>query len=161
MTIKTGDRLPEARFMVMTPSGPTPKTGEEIFSGKRVVLFAVPGAFTPTCHLKHLPGFLNNVSEFKAKGVDTIACTAVNDVFVMDAWAKTTGAQNDILFLADGSGDFAKAIGMDLDASAGGLGIRSQRYAMLVEDAVVKMVNLEDVPSEANQSSAEVLLGAL
>lgn len=161
MKIAPGNRLPDAHFTVMTPSGPADKTTSDVFSGKRVVLFAVPGAFTPTCHVSHLPGFLNNIDAFKAKGVDLIACTAVNDVFVMDAWAKSTGAQNQIMFLADGSGDFAKAIGLELDASGKGLGLRSHRYAMLVEDGVVKALNVEDIPGKAEMSSAEVLLAAL
>ena len=161
MAIAIGSRLPEATFKVVTPSGPGTKTTGEVFSGKRVVLFAVPGAFTPTCHSNHLPGYLENLDAFKAKGVDLVACTAVNDVFVLDAWAAATGAQGKILFLADGNGDFAKAVGLDLDASGIGLGLRSQRYAMLVEDGVVKVLNLEDVASNAEQSSAAAILAAL
>ncbi len=161
MAIAIGSRLPEATFKVVTPSGPGTKTTGEVFSGKRVVLFAIPGAFTPTCHSNHLPGFLENLDAFKAKGVDLVACTAVNDVFVLDAWAAATGAQGKILFLADGNGDFAKAVGLDLDATGNGLGLRSKRYAMLVEDGVVKVLNVEDVASNAEQSSAAAILAAL
>lgn len=161
MAIAIGSRLPEATFKVVTPSGPGTKTTGEVFSGKRVVLFAVPGAFTPTCHSNHLPGFLQNLDAFKAKGVDLVACTAVNDVFVLDAWAAATGAQGKILFLADGNGDFAKAIGLDLDATGIGLGLRSKRYAMLVEDGVVKVLNIEEAASNAEQSSAAAILAAL
>src|ERR1700752_2709427 len=142
--IKVGDRLPNATFMTMTPEGPKPKTTDELFKGKKVVLFAVPGAFTPTCHKNHLPGFLANGDAIKAKGVDAIAVTAVNDVFVMTEWKKATGAEGKIEFLADGNGDFAKALDLTMDGSAGGLGLRSKRYAMLVEDGVVKQLNIED-----------------
>jgi peroxiredoxin len=161
MAIAIGSRLPEATFSVMTPSGPGTKTTAEIFNGKRVVLFAVPGAFTPTCHRNHLPGFLENVDAFKAKGADLVACTAVNDLFVLDAWGAATGSQGKITFLSDGNGEFAKAIGLSLDASGAGLGVRSQRYAMLVEDGVVKALNIEDVASNAEQSSAANLLAAM
>jgi len=158
MTIKVGDRLPNATFTVMTADGPKPQTSDEIFKGKKVVLFAVPGAFTPTCHKNHLPGFLQNVDKIKAKGVDTIAVTGVNDVFVMDAWKKNTQADGKIEFLADGSGAFAKAIGLSLDLAERGLGLRSQRYAMVVEDGVVKTLNIEDAPGKADLSGAENLL---
>lgn len=161
MAIAEGSRLPEVTFKLMTPSGPASKTTSEIFGGRRVVLFGVPGAFTPTCHNSHLPGFLDNMDAFKAKGVDLIACTAVNDVFVMEAWAGATGAQNKILFLADGNGDFAKATGLDLDASGNGLGLRSKRYAMLLDDGVVTKLNIEEVSSKAEMSSASVLLDGL
>jgi glutaredoxin/glutathione-dependent peroxiredoxin len=158
MSIKVGDRIPEAKFRVMSESGPAVKTTEEVFKGKKVVLFAVPGAFTPTCHNNHLPGFLKNADAIKAKGVDTIAVTGVNDVFVMDAWKKATGAEGKIEFLADGNGDFAKAIDLALDASGIGLGLRSRRYAMLVEDGVVKKLSVESEPGKAEVSSAENLL---
>jgi peroxiredoxin len=158
MPIKVGDRIPEAKFRVMSASGPAWKTTDEVFKGKKVVLFAVPGAFTPTCHNNHLPGFLKNADTIKGKGVDTIAVTGVNDVFVMDAWKKATGAEGKIDFLADGNGDFAKAIDLALDASGGGLGLRSRRYAMLVEDGVVKKLSIEDEPGKAEISSAENLL---
>jgi glutaredoxin/glutathione-dependent peroxiredoxin len=161
MTIKVGDRLPTAKFTVMTPDGPQPKTTDDIFKGKKVVLFAVPGAFTPTCHNNHLPGFLKNADAIKSKGINTIAVTGVNDVFVMDAWKKATGADTKIEFLADGSGDFAKALGLTADLVARGLGVRSQRYSMLVEDGVVKKLNIEDAPGKADVSSAENLLKQL
>jgi peroxiredoxin len=161
MAIAVGSRLPEITFRAMTPSGPAQRTTNEVFSGKRVVLFAVPGAFTPTCNNMHLPGFLSNLDAFKAKGVDEVVCTAVNDVFALTAWAKATGAQDKITFLADGNGEFARAIGLDLDASAAGLGVRSKRYAMLVEDGAVKILNVEDAPGKAEQSSAEALLSAI
>jgi len=158
MTIKVGDRLPEAKFRVMGPDGPAVKTTGEVFKGKKVVLFAVPGAFTPTCNNNHLPGFLKNADAFKAKGIDTIAVTGVNDVFVFDAWKKSTGAGGKIEFLADGNGEFAKALDLSLDGSGAGLGIRSKRYAMLVEDGVVKKLNIEDAPGKAEASSADNLL---
>jgi len=158
MAIKVGDRLPQAKFRVMSAEGPGWKTTDEIFKGKKVVLFGVPGAFTPTCHRNHLPGFLQNASAIKAKGVDTIAVTGVNDVFVMDAWKKASNGEGKIEFLADGNGDFAKAIDMTIDASGNGLGMRSKRYAMLVEDGVVKTLNIEDAPGKAEISSAENLL---
>lgn len=158
MSIKVGDRIPEAKFRVMSEGGPAWKTTDEVFKGKKVVLFAVPGAFTPTCHINHLPGFLKNADAIKAKGVDTIAVTGVNDVFVMDAWKKATGAEGKIEFLADGNGDFAKAIDLALDASGVGLGLRSRRYAMLVEDGVVKKLSVESEPGKAEVSSAENLL---
>jgi peroxiredoxin len=161
MTIKVGDRLPTATFTVMTADGPKPKTTDEMFKGKKIVLFAVPGAFTPTCHKNHLPGFLQNAGAIKSKGIDAIAVTGVNDVFVMDAWKKSTGAEGKIEFLADGSGEFAKALGLTADLVARGLGIRSQRYSMLVEDGVVKTLNIEDSPGKAEISSAETLLKQL
>ena len=158
MAINIGDRLPEGKFRVMGPDGPAVKTTDEIFKDKKVVLFAVPGAFTPTCNNNHLPSFLRNADALKAKGVDTIAVTGVNDVFVMEAWKKATGAAGKIEFLSDGNGDFAKALDMTLDVSGHGLGIRSKRYAMLVENGVVKQLNVEDVPVKAEVSSAENLL---
>jgi peroxiredoxin len=161
MAIKVGDRLPEAKFRVMTAEGPGWKTIDEVFKGKKVVLFAVPGAFTPTCHKNHLPGFLQNADAIKAKGVDTIAVTAVNDGFVMDAWKKASSAEGKIEFLADGNGDFAKAIDMTLDGSGNGLGLRSKRYSMLVEDGVVKKLNVEEAPGKAETSGADALLKQL
>jgi glutaredoxin/glutathione-dependent peroxiredoxin len=159
--IKVGDRLPSSKFKVMTAEGPAEKTTDDIFKGKKVVLFAVPGAFTPTCHRNHLPGFLNNADAIKAKGVSTIAVTGVNDVFVMDAWKKASGAEGKIEFLADGSADFAKAIGLQLDATAGGLGIRSKRYSMLVDDGVVKSLAVEEAPGKAELSGADALMKVL
>ena len=161
MPIKVGDRLPNATFRVMTPDGPKPKTTEEVFKGKKVVLFAVPGAFTPTCHKNHLPGFVKNAEAIKGKGIDAIAVTSVNDPFVQDAWKKASDPDNKIDFLADGSGDFAKAVGMELDASANGLGMRSKRYCMVVEDGVVKSLNIEDAPGKADISGADNLLKSL
>ena len=159
--IKVGDRLPNTKFKVMTAEGPAERTTDDVFKGKKVVLFAVPGAFTPTCHKNHLPGFLNNADTIKGKGVDTIAVTGVNDVFVMDAWKKATGAEGKIEFLADGSADFAKALELSLDASAGGLGIRSKRYSMIVEDGVVKALNVEEAPGKADLSGADNLIKQL
>ena len=161
MAIKVGDRLPSATFMTMTADGPKPQTTDDIFKGKKVVLFAVPGAFTPTCHKNHLPGFLTNADAIKGKGIDTIAVTGVNDVFVMDAWKKNTAAEGKIEFLADGSAAFAKAIGLSVDLGERGLGTRSQRYAMVVEDGVVKTLNVEDAPGKAEVSGAENLLKGL
>ena len=160
MAIKVGDRLPEAKFRVMTAEGPGWKTTDEVFKGKKVVLFAVPGAFTPTCHKNHLPGFVQNADAIKAKGVATIAVTSVNDVFVMDAWQKSTAADK-AEFLADGNGEFAKAIDLAFDASANGLGTRSRRYSMLVEDGVVKKLNIEEAPGKVEVSGGDALLKQL
>ena len=159
--IKVGDRLPEAKFRVMTAEGPAVKTTDDIFKGKKVVLFAVPGAFTPTCHKNHMPGYVQNAGAIKGKGIDTIAVTGVNDVFVMDAWKKASGAEGKIDFLSDGNGDFAKALDLTMDGSAGGLGLRSKRYSMLIEDGVVRQLNIEDAPGKAETSSAETLLRQL
>src|SRR5437868_497911 len=161
MAIKVGDRLPNTTFTTMTADGPKPQTTDDIFKGKKVVLFAVPGAFTPTCHKNHLTGFLQNADKIKAKGIDTIAVTGVNDVFVMDAWKKNTDTDGKIEFLADGAAAFAKAIGLSLDLSERGLGMRSQRYAMVVEDGVVKTLNIEEAPGKADISGAENLLKGL
>ena len=161
MPIKPGEALPEAAFRVMTPDGPAVRSTSDIFKGKRVVLFAVPGAFTPTCHRNHLPGFLSHRDEILAKGIDAIAVTAVNDVFVMDNWAKDSGGAGRIDFLADGNGDFAKAIDMQRDLTAGGLGVRSQRYSMVVDDGVVEIVNVEETPGTAEASGAAKLLAQL
>ncbi len=157
MTIKVGDRLPETTFTVMGPDGPASRTTAEVFSGKKVALFAVPGAYTPTCHKQHLPGFVDREAELKGKGVDTIACTAVNDVFVLAHWAKDCDAEGKVLMLADGSAEFAKKIGLDIDLTARGLGVRSKRYAMLVDDGVVKMLNVEDAPPAHDKSSAATM----
>jgi peroxiredoxin len=158
MPIKVGDRLPNATFRVMTPDGPKPKTTDEVFKGKKVVLFAVPGAFTPTCSKNHLPGFVSNADTIKGKGVDAIAVTSTNDAFVQNAWKQATDPEGKIDFLSDGNADFAKALGLDLDASAMGLGTRSKRYSMIVEDGVVKSLNIEDAPGKADISGAENLL---
>lgn len=157
MAIKVGDKLPDTGFTVMTAEGPSKTPTAEIFAGKKVALFAVPGAFTPTCQQQHMPGFVTRVDELKAKGIDTIACTAVNDIFVLTEFAKATGAEGKILMLADGSGDFAKAVGLDIDLGSFGLGLRSKRYSMLVEDGVVKVLNVEDIPPQHDKSSAATL----
>jgi peroxiredoxin len=161
MSISVGDELPEANFAVMTSGGPAGKSTSEVFAGKKVAVFAVPGAFTPTCHLKHLPGFLDHLNDFKDRGVDTVACISVNDIFVLDAWARNAGAEDKILFLADGNCEFTIAIGLEFDASTVGLGERSKRYAMLVDDGVVKVLNVEDAPASAIISSADELLKSL
>jgi len=162
MTINVGDRLPEAKFRVMTTEGPAWKTTDEVFKGRKVALFAVPGAFTPTCSNLHMPSFLNNIDAIKAKGVHTVAVTGVNDVFVMEAWKKASGADGKIEFLADGNGEFAKGIGMDFDGSGGGLGaVRSRRYSMLVEDGTVKKLNIEEAPGKCEVSGGQTLLGQL
>jgi peroxiredoxin len=161
MPIKVGDRLPNATFRVMTPDGPKPKTTDEVFKGKKVVLFAVPGAFTPTCSKNHLPGFVSNADTIKGKGIDAIAVTSTNDAFVQNAWKQATDPEGKIDFLSDGNADFAKALGLDLDASAMGLGTRSKRYSMIVEDGVVKSLNIEDAPGKADISGAENLLKQL
>ncbi|HLW93400.1 MAG TPA: peroxiredoxin [Roseiarcus sp.] len=161
MTIKIGDRLPDATFRLVTEDGPQPVATKEFFSGKKVVLFGLPGAFTPTCHKNHLPGFIANEQAFKAKGVDAIAMTSVNDHHVLAAWSKAAGADGKVNFLADGNADFAKATGLDFDASAGGLGVRSKRYAMLVEDGVVKKLNIEEAPGKVDLSGAEHLLAEI
>ncbi|WP_075219848.1 peroxiredoxin [Acuticoccus yangtzensis] len=161
MTIAVGDTLPAATFKTMTADGPSEVSTEELTKGRKVVVFGVPGAFTPTCHNNHLPGFLTNYDDIKSKGVDEIAVVSVNDVFVMNAWTKATEAGGKITFLADGSAAFTKAVGLDLDASGIGMGIRSKRYAMLVEDGVVKVLNIEDAPGKAVESSAEELMKSL
>lgn len=158
--IKVGDRVPTAKLTAATPDGPKEMTTDEIFAGKKVVLFAVPGAFTPTCSARHLPGYLQNFDAFKTKGVDTVACVAVNDPFVMGAWAKDQGVDGRILMLADGAGAFTKSLGLELDLTARGLGIRSQRYAMVIEDGKVKSMNVEP-PGGFDVSKAETVLGAL
>ena len=157
MTIKVGDRLPETSFTTMGADGPKPMTTADVFNGKKVALFAVPGAYTPTCTKAHMPGFVERVAELKKKGFDTIACTAVNDVFVLTQWAKDTGAEGKIVMLADGSADFAKKLGLEIDLNARGLGVRSKRYAMAVENGTVKILNVEDAPPSHEKSSAATL----
>ncbi|HEV7439976.1 MAG TPA: peroxiredoxin [Methylobacterium sp.] len=157
MTIQVGDHLPQATFRVNGPEGPQARTTDDVFKGRRVVLVGVPGAFTPSCHRNHLPGFVAKLEEIKARGIDAVAVTAVNDVFVLDAWAKASGAEG-IEFLADGNGDFAKATGLDMDGTGFGLGIRSKRYSALIEDGVVRILNIEESPSKAEASGAEALL---
>ncbi len=160
MAIKIGDKLPDATFMEMTVDGPKPVKTSEVFAGKTIALFAVPGAYTPTCSARHLPGYVDKADELKAKGVDGIVCTSVNDVFVMGAWGKSASATEAVRFLADGNGAFAKAIGLELDASGFGMGHRSQRYSMLVKDGVVAELNVE-AGGEFKVSSADYLLGQL
>jgi peroxiredoxin len=160
MAIKVGDHVPSSTFTVMTSDGPKPLSSDDLFHGKKVVLFAVPGAFTPTCHKNHLPGFVKNLAAIKAKGISTIAVTGVNDVFVMDAWKKASGGDG-IEFLADGSGNWAKALGLTADLTERGLGVRSQRYAMVVDNGVIKTLNVEDAPGKADISGADNLLKGL
>jgi peroxiredoxin len=160
MSIKVGERLPQAKFRVMTAEGPAWKSTDDIFKGKKVALFAVPGAFTSTCHKMHVPSIVQNADALKAKGVNTVAVTSVNDVFVMDAWQKASGADN-VEFLADGNGEFAKAIDLTLDASGNGLGLRSKRYAMLVDDGVVKKLNIEAAPGKVEVSGGDALVKQL
>ncbi|MBI3701808.1 MAG: peroxiredoxin [Afipia sp.] len=161
MTIKVGDKLPEAKFRVMTGEGPQVKTTDDIFKGKKVALFAVPGAYTGTCHKMHMPSIFLNAYAIKGKGIDTIAVVSVNDVFVMNAWKRDTDQRDEATFLADGNGDFTKAIGMDFDGSGNGLGTRSKRYSMLVEDGVVRKFNLEANPGKVEVSGGDTLLGQL
>ena len=160
MTIKPGDKLPAAEFSVMTADGQQKLSTDVIFAGRKVVLFAVPGAFTPTCSMNHLPGYLAACDAIKAKGVDTIACTSVNDVYVMNAWGKANGTDGKIMMLADGNGDFARAVGLNVDLKAAGMGERSRRYSMLVENGVVKTLNVED-KSGVNVSGADTMLQQL
>jgi peroxiredoxin len=160
MTIKAGDKMPAGTFKTMTKDGPQNLTTDQLFAGKKVVLFSVPGAFTPTCDAKHLPGFVEKAGELKAKGVDTVACMAVNDVFVMNAWGKHSGVEEKVLMLADGNGDYARALGIELDASGFGMGIRGQRFALIVDNGVAKGVFVEG-PGEFKVSSAEHVLGQL
>jgi glutaredoxin/glutathione-dependent peroxiredoxin len=159
--IQVGDRLPAANLKRLTADGIKDMPVAELTRGKKVVLFAVPGAFTPTCSEQHLPGFLQQVAAFKAKGIDTIACVAVNDPFVLNAWDKASAVDGRIELLSDGNAEFTKAIGLDFDASAVGLGTRSKRYAMVVDDGVVRTLLIEDVPSKAQKSSAESVLATL
>lgn len=161
MTIKVGDKIPDSKFRVMTAEGPGWKSTDDVFKGKTVALFAVPGAFTGTCHKMHMPSITLNANAIKAKGVNTIAVTAVNDIFVMQAWKCDTDQKDQVEFLADGSADFAKAIGLDADFSAGGMGVRSRRYSMLVEDGVVKKLNVEEKPGAVEVSGGDTLLGQI
>ncbi|GAA0301583.1 peroxiredoxin [Sphingomonas oligophenolica] len=160
MTISVGDRLPSTTLVKATANGPEQISSDEYFKGRKVALFSVPGAFTPTCSAKHLPGYLDKADELKAKGVDEIACTAVNDAFVMDAWSKSADAGGKVTMLADGNGSFAEAVGLTMDVTKFGLGKRGQRYSMLVNDGVVEQLNVE-APGEFNVSSAEHLLSEL
>jgi peroxiredoxin len=160
MAIKVGDRIPSVTLRMLGPEGPQAISSDEFFKGKRVVLFGVPGAFTRTCSQRHLPGYVTHAAALKAKGVDTIACIAVNDAFVMGAWGRQHGAEGKVVMLGDGSADFTRAVGLELDRTKEGMGIRSQRYAMLVEDGIVKALNVEK-PGEFGVSSAEAMLQAL
>jgi peroxiredoxin len=160
MTIKPGDRLPAVDFTVITAEGPQKMAADVIFSGRTVVLFGLPGAFTPTCNMNHLPGYLLAFDDIKAQGVDTIACTAVNDIHVMKAWGKATESEGKIMMLADGNGEFAKATGLDVDLSVAGMGHRSKRYSMIVEDGVVKTLNVE-TERGVNVSGAESIMQQL
>jgi glutaredoxin/glutathione-dependent peroxiredoxin len=160
MTIKVGDKVPSVKLKQMTAEGVKEVSTDDFFKGKKVVLFAVPGAFTPTCSAKHVPGFLQNDAALKAKGVDAVACLSVNDAFVMGAWGKDQKSDGKVVMLADGNGDFTRAVGLELDATANGLGKRSKRYAMVVENGVVKTLNVE-APGAFEVSSAEAILKTL
>lgn len=157
MTIAKGERLPSGNFTTMTANGPEPVSSDDYFKGRTVALFSVPGAFTPTCSAKHLPGYIEKADELKAKGVDEVACMAVNDVFVMDAWGKSAGAEGKVTMLADGNGDFAKAVGLTMDGSKFGMGTRGQRFSMVVRDGVVAELNVE-APGDFKVSSADHML---
>jgi len=159
MTIQVGDRLPDVQLSLATPEGPVPVKSSDFFAGKRVALFAVPGAYTPTCSAKHLPSYVEKAADLKDKGIDEIVATSVNDAFVLGAWNKDQGS-DDITMLADGNGDFAKGLGLEMDGSKYGMGQRSQRYSMIVDDGVVEQINVE-APGEYSASSAETLLGQL
>ena len=158
MAIKAGDKLPDVAFKVMTDHGPGDRSTNDIFGGKTVVLVAVPAAFSPTCHNSHIPEYLDAMDELHSKGVDEVVCVSVNDVFVMDAWARAIGAKDKIMFLADGSAFFAKAVGMDVDASAFGMGIRSHRYSMLVRDGIVANINQETKSGSTELAGVSAML---
>jgi len=158
MTIKVGDKLPETTFTVMGSEGPKQVSTADVFGGKKVALFAVPGAYTPTCSKQHMPGYVANAAEFKNQGYDMIACTSVNDIFVLTQWAKDTGAEGKITMLADGSAEFAKKAGLELDLTARGLGMRSKRYAMIINDGVVSVLNVEEAPPQVDGSGAAAIL---
>lgn len=160
MTIKVGDKLPSATLVKATENGPDQVSTDDFFAGRKVALFAVPGAFTPTCSVKHMPGYVDNADALKAKGVDEIACVSVNDAFVMDAWGKASNAGDKVTLLADGNGQFAKELGLEMDGSKFGMGTRSQRYSMVVNDGVVEALNVEG-PGEFKVSSAEHLLDTM
>jgi peroxiredoxin len=160
MSIKVGDKMPKGQFTRMGANGPEPLSTDDLFRGKKVVLFSVPGAFTPTCSAKHLPSFVQNAEALKGKGVDTIACMAVNDVFVMSAWGESAQADGKVMMLADGNGEYARALGLELDATKFGMGTRGKRFSVVVEDGVVKQLNVEP-PGEYGVSSAETALKQL
>jgi len=159
MTIKVGDKIPSATLMEMQDGKPAPVSTDAFFAGKKVALFALPGAFTPTCSAKHVPGFVQNFDALKAKGVDAIACVSVNDAFVMGAWGKDQGSGDKVHMLADGNGDFTRAVGLEMDGTKFGMGKRSQRYSMIVDNSVVKSINVEQ-PGAFEVSSAEYLLSS-
>ncbi|HKA73201.1 MAG TPA: peroxiredoxin [Xanthobacteraceae bacterium] len=161
MPIKVGDRLPEAKFRVMGSDGPAWTTTDDMFKGKKVALFAVPGAYTGTCHKMHMPSIVQNADAIKGKGVDAIAVTSVNDVFVMSAWKRDTDPSNKVEFLADGNGEFAKAVDLTFDGSGNGLGVRSKRYSMVVDNGVVKALNIEEAPGKVEVSGGDSLLKQL
>jgi glutaredoxin/glutathione-dependent peroxiredoxin len=160
MTIKVGDKIPSVTLMEKQEGGPAPVTTDELFKGKKVALFALPGAYTPTCSAKHVPGFVQSHDALKAKGIDSILCLSVNDAFVMGAWGKDQGAGDKVRMIADGNGEFTRAVGLEFDASKFGMGKRSQRYSMVVDDGVVKQLNVEE-PGAFEVSSAEYMLGKL
>lgn len=160
MTIRIGDTIPTASLTKVTEDGPDRISATDYFAGRRIALFSVPGAFTPTCSARHLPGFVDKADELKAKGIDEIACTAVNDAFVMAAWGKSSGVDGQVTMLADGNGEFAKAVGLEMDGSKYGMGLRAQRYSMVVNDGVVEQLNVEE-GGAFEVSSAEHLLGQL
>jgi peroxiredoxin len=160
MTIAVGEKIPSAKLKTMTAEGPKDISTDEIFGGKKVVLFAVPGAFTPTCSAKHLPGFVEKAAQIKAKGIDTIACLAVNDAFVMGAWGKAQNTDGKVLMLADGAAAFTKQLGLELDLTGPGMGVRSKRYAMVIDNGVVKALNVE-APGAFEVSSADAILRAI
>ena len=161
MTIKVGDKLPSVTLRQVTPEGPKEVATDDFFRGKKVALFAVPGAFTPACSQRHLPGYVDKASDIKGKGVDEVACVAVNDPAVMTAWGKDQRAEGRVAMLADGSGDFVRALGLELDLTKAGLGMRSKRYSMLVDNGIVKSLNIEEQPGQVDVSSAETMLRAL
>ncbi|HXR20197.1 MAG TPA: redoxin family protein [Steroidobacteraceae bacterium] len=160
MTIQVGERMPEGKFKIMTDKGPQDLTTAQLFDNKRVVLFSVPGAFTPTCDAKHLPGYLEQANQLRAKGIDTIACMAVNDVFVMNAWGKAANVAGKVLMLADGNGDYARALGLELDGRGFGMGMRGQRFAIVVDKGVARQVNVE-APGQFKVSAAEAVVAQL
>jgi glutaredoxin/glutathione-dependent peroxiredoxin len=161
MTINVGDKIPSVTLKQLTPEGVKEVTTDEIFRGKKVVLFAVPGAFTPACSQRHLPGYVDKAADIKAKGIDEIACVAVNDAFVMGAWGKEQRTEGKIRMLSDGSGDLARALGLELDLTKGGLGVRSKRYSILIDNGIIKSLNVEAQPGQVETSSAEAMLKAL
>ena len=161
MTIKVGDKMPSVTLRQVTPEGPKEVAADEFFRGRKVVLFAVPGAFTPACSQRHLPGYVDKAGDIKAKGIDEVACVAVNDAAVMGAWGRDQKTEGKVTMLADGSGDFVRALGLELDLTKGGLGVRSKRYSMLIDNGVVKSLNVEAQPGQVDASSAEAMLKAL